>query len=229
MSLLLGAWSHPKTKYSAIQAHYEAADKQAYVHHVHTQTEPHSTIRSHANQSQRMCEMRQVERVRKKYREGLLKWARVGISKSKIKKQKGWWLPAETDDGGKQWVRDAVYCLKWSGSCNELTIIHMSVPHTHLRLIKTFPALSLNPSCSVCHWAAGFVLQPSFKKMLLYVSAPSLLTDPLSFQCALTGETTAVCHNHLSLFVPSQKQQKHAVVGLWLTAVDFPHPGSRFE
>lgn len=41
--------------------------------------------------------------------------------------------------------------VQWSGSCNELTIIHMSVTHTHLKLFKTFPALSLNPWCNICH------------------------------------------------------------------------------
>lgn len=44
--------------------HCQAADKQAHMQLVHTQTEAHSTIRSHANQSQQMCEVRQVETVR---------------------------------------------------------------------------------------------------------------------------------------------------------------------
>ncbi len=53
--------------------HCQAADKQAYMQHVHPQTESLTTIRSHANQSQQMREARQVETVRGKIQRGILK------------------------------------------------------------------------------------------------------------------------------------------------------------
>lgn len=50
--------------------HCQAVDKQTCMH---AQTESLTTIRSHANQSQQMCEVRQVEIMRDKIQRGILK------------------------------------------------------------------------------------------------------------------------------------------------------------
>lgn len=47
----------------------QAADKQAYMQHVHAQTETLTAIRSRRNQSQQMCEVLKVDTGREKIKE----------------------------------------------------------------------------------------------------------------------------------------------------------------
>lgn len=129
-----------------------------------------------------------------------------------IKEESERWMTISGDRRGKQWVRDAVYCLKkvqQSGSCNELTIIHMLVTHIHLRLFKIFPALSLNHWCNICHWARicvafyfpsryFFVFQSHLCQLLLLLFSGFWQVRPL----------WAATKNHLSLFVLTQKNKQ---------------------
>lgn len=90
----------------------------------------------------------------------------------------------------------------WSGSCNELTIIYMSVTHTCFRLFKTFP---LTESPNPCR--NGF----SFSRVdaALCLNPTSVWTASRTLQCVVTGETVADCHRKLAwAFCPESKKKK---------------------
>lgn len=163
-SLLLGAWARMKPPKHKIFCNTDVTVRPTCRFLARTQTG--TTIGSHANQlstDARGATGRDGERQNTGRNTEMSDGRNREIKRDETKR-----LMTFSGDRRRRETVSRRRCLlfkvvQWSGSCNELTIIHMSVTHTHLKLFKTFPALSLNPWCNICHWATGFALPSSFQ------------------------------------------------------------------